>query len=120
MSLNVSLVWVPVSDMARSVDFFENTLGLTRLFSSDDWTEFKVGAIHLSLHGPNHRQGKDRPAPGNGGVVVFRVGDLLTLRGKLEGKGVKFLGTTEEQPYGLMADFVDPDGNRFQLFQAKH
>ncbi len=57
---------VMVSDMDRSIQFYEQALGLKLKFRSPDWSEFAVGSTTLGLHGgakpttPSPWKGPDR------------------------------------------------------------
>jgi catechol 2,3-dioxygenase-like lactoylglutathione lyase family enzyme len=47
----ISYVMVTVSDMARSVAFYRDVLGLPLRFESPQWTEFETPGTTLALHG---------------------------------------------------------------------
>ena len=52
MFSQIDYIMVTVSDMARSVEFYRDKLGLTLKFASPEWTEFQTGATTLSTaHG---------------------------------------------------------------------
>ncbi|MGI9516973.1 MAG: VOC family protein [Pirellulaceae bacterium] len=46
--INYSIVLV--SDMARSVKYYRDTLGIPLKFESPEWTEFKTDGATLALH----------------------------------------------------------------------
>ena len=48
MFSQIDYIMVTVSDMARSVEFYRDKLGLTLKFASPEWTEFQTGATTLS------------------------------------------------------------------------
>jgi predicted enzyme related to lactoylglutathione lyase len=51
-------------------------------------------------------------------MVNFAVDDLDALVTKLEAKGVKILGHSDNDPTGKFAWILDPDGTKVELWQA--
>jgi lactoylglutathione lyase len=51
MFKQIDYTMVIVSDMARSIEFYRDKLGIPLKFESPDWTEFQTGATTLALHG---------------------------------------------------------------------
>ena len=112
MKLKMVLSWYNVPDLAAASKFYTDTLGLKKIFEMPGWAEFA--------------EGPDMPAVGlaenakwePGGTVVFRVEDIAATRAKMEQRGVKFVGPTEEIPGAVrLAMFQDPAGNKLQLAQ---
>ncbi len=106
-------VWFWVTDMDRSVRFYEDQLGLgLRVRHGDEWAELEAGAIHIGLHGS---RGGNAP---HGGTAVFRVDDLDLAKTALEQRGVAFEEHLGEVPgIARYASFDDPDGNSMQLIE---
>jgi catechol 2,3-dioxygenase-like lactoylglutathione lyase family enzyme len=50
-------------------------------------------------------------------MVNYRVADLDAMLAQLRGAGVELDNKIEEHEYGRFAWGVDPDGNRFELWQ---
>ncbi len=48
---HVDYIITTVSDMARSVGFYRDALGLKLRFESEMWSEFETGVTTLALHG---------------------------------------------------------------------
>ena len=107
-------VWFWVTDMGRSVRFYEGQLGLAlRVRHGDEWAELRAGAIHIGLHGA--RGERDVP---HGGTAVFSVDDLDLAKTALEQRGVAFEQHLGEVPgIARYASFADPDGNSMQLIE---
>src|SRR4030095_9196022 len=47
----VDYIMITVSNMARSVAFYKDKLGIPMKFGSPEWTEFQTGTTVLALHG---------------------------------------------------------------------
>ena len=105
------------TDVARSIQWFEETLGFRELFRTPDGT---WGEVATSVEGVSIGLGTDRTPGGEGNTCpVIGVVDIGAARSELEGKGVAFDGPTIEVP-GLvkLAPFKDPDGNNYMLAES--
>ena len=107
-------VSVPVTDMARSIAFYGETLGLPRASDTEGWPEFQLGEnVSMYLVDPTNI-GREFEGPHTSSVAL-RVPDVEEARKTLEAKGVVFLGDTFDTGVCHMAIFADPDGNRLML-----
>jgi predicted enzyme related to lactoylglutathione lyase len=109
-----AVVWLPVSDMQRSLAFYRDTLGLAEVRVEGEWAELDANGLHLGLNGtePVH-EGET-----GGGVVAFQPeGDLDDAVEGLRGQGVDFADGISDHPWGRIAPFSDPDGNDLQLYE---
>ena len=103
-----------VTDLARSVAFYRDVLGLPLLFETNGMAFFQAGELRLMI-GTNS---SDPPARGT--VLYFDAPDIDDLAPALEAKGVAFTGPievlqrTETQELKLRI-FRDPDGNPLAL-----
>jgi catechol 2,3-dioxygenase-like lactoylglutathione lyase family enzyme len=99
----IDFIAVAVTDLARSDEFYGQTLGLGRNpnSSGERWVEYETGnlTIALSLYG---------------GTVGIGVPDVEEARSKVEARGVEFRDSFDS---GVCngAPFTDPDGNRLLL-----
>ena len=50
-------------------------------------------------------------------MVNYRVDDLDAMLAQLRGAGVEVIGDVEESPQGRFSWAVDPEGNRFELWE---
>ncbi len=104
--------------MARSVTFYQKTLGLKPTMKSKFYSEFAVpGGTTLGLHQAMGGQ-KTRGAPKRksaGWAVLLRVKDLEKTVAALRKKRVR-CSRIETAPGGArFSRFMDPDGNPLTL-----
>ncbi len=110
----VSVVWLPVTDTGRSVEFYGQTLGMEVKQQEAEWAELEAGGLRIGLNG---RQ-EETPGGEGGAVLAFRPdGGIESAVEELKGKGVEFSGEVSEHPWGKVASFKDPDGNDLQLYE---
>jgi len=62
---------------------------------------------------------KELVAKGAAGGLFFSSDDVHKSYEELKGRGVEFIDTPEERPYGIDAGFRDPSGNHFRMAQRK-
>jgi catechol 2,3-dioxygenase-like lactoylglutathione lyase family enzyme len=58
-------------------------------------------------------------AKGAAGGVFLTTDDCHASYEELKGRGVEFIDTPEERPYGIDAGFRDPSGNHLRLTQVR-
>ena len=110
----VDFVGVPTHDLARSAEFYGETLGLTKNpNSTESWIEFETGNTTLALVSPKHLDAPFAPLPI--GSIVFRVPDVAEAKEELEAAGVEFTGESWDSGVCHGAVFTDPDGNGLAL-----
>ena len=107
-------VSVPVTDLDRSIEFYEGTLGLPRVVGNDSWPEFQLGEnVSLYLTDPAVI-GRQFTGP-HTAFIALRVADVAEAREALEARGIDFEGETFDTGVCHMALFHDPDGNSLML-----
>ena len=107
-------VSVPVTDMARSKQFYGETLGLPLVSGGDAWPEYQLGEnVSLYLIDPTNI-GQTFTAP-HSSHIALRVPDVAAARAGLESAGVEFDGEIFDTGVCHMAFFRDPDGNALML-----
>ncbi len=107
-----------VSDMARSVAFYHDVLGLTVRFESAKWTEFETPGSTLALHladAPSDAAAISADAiPAGQCHLSFAVDDLDAFHREMVAKGIPCLQPPEEEDFGgRLAGYADPDGLPF-------
>ena len=107
-----AVVWLPVSDVRRSLSFYRDTLGLDELQSGEDWAELDANGVHIGVNA-TEKAGAD-----GGAVIAFQPQNSLDEAvEQLRGDGVPIAGEISEHPWGRVATFKDPDGNDLQLYE---
>lgn len=115
MFKQIDYAMVIVSDMARSIEFYRDRLGIPLKFESPEWTEFQTGGTTLALHGGGiARESKSGSADKDAGTcsIGFNVEDVDKTYEDLKAKGVNFvMPPTQREGEGIkLAVCVDPDG----------
>jgi predicted enzyme related to lactoylglutathione lyase len=110
----------PVTDMARSIAFYEGVLGLTKTMDhkmedgSGHWVEFDIGAGTLSL---GKTPGWD-PSPA-GCTVGLEVDDFDAAVQHMKDSGVTINMGPIETPVCHMLMISDPDGSPLIIHKRK-
>ncbi len=114
MVQGAAVVWLPVSDLSRSLTFYRDQLGLEQLRDEGEWGELDANGLRIGL---NARESA-HPGAAGGAVIAFQPDGRLdeTVTG-LKSQGVEFAGDISEHPWGRVASFQDPDGNDLQLYE---
>jgi catechol 2,3-dioxygenase-like lactoylglutathione lyase family enzyme len=60
MVKGVANIWMPVQDIERAVDFYENVLGLPVVKRDGLWAEVDANGVMVGLNGANPRERKQR------------------------------------------------------------
>jgi predicted enzyme related to lactoylglutathione lyase len=120
--IEIRYVNVYVTDLARSVEFFEKTLGLPLQFSDAGfgYASLDAGPVRLGLAQIDAADPLQRALAGKQTGVGFAVSDLTAAHGELAARGVKFTMEPARQPWGgFMGMISDPDGNLFYLDEIR-
>lgn len=117
--MQITYVNVFVSDLERSIDFFESLLGFERKLVTEEhgYASFASGPVSLGLAvaGPDQSE-----LVGRHTGVGIAVKDLESEHRRLAGRGVAFPMPPTRQPWGgFMALMADPDGNVFYLDEVE-
>ena len=117
----IDYVMVMVSDMARSVQFYRDKLGISIKSESPDWTEFETGSTVLALHGGGKPSASSKEPAAGTASIGFYVSNLDEKYNELKGKGVVFIMPPRERgEEGVkLAVCLDPDGLPISLAERK-
>tara|TARA_Y100000996_G_scaffold403730_2_gene377031 strand:- start:46 stop:459 length:414 start_codon:yes stop_codon:yes gene_type:complete len=122
---------IPVNDLFKAAEFYENTLGCQRGRSSDSWIDFNLFGHQLVCHfveetnrvNTNPVDGDEVPVPHFGVILSFNQFDTLVkqLKNKnqifiIEPK-VRFAGQPGEQRTMFLKD---PSGNALEFKAFKN
>ena len=113
---SIMQILVPVSDVDRAADFYEQVLGLPLLFKYPGNALFDADGVRLYLAKPTEADFGGRAS------IYFRVDDVTGTLARLEARGapVRIRPTIahRDADYDLWLAFVtDPDGNNIGLMR---
>lgn len=122
MIKRASTVGVYVSNQQEALDFYTNTLGFEKRMDEPmgggaRWIEVAPEGAETRLVLFTPPGFEDRI--GTFSNVVLECDDIWATHEELTSKGVEFTEEPSEQPWGVWAQFEDPDGNEFGLIQAQ-
>jgi len=116
----IGQIALTVSDLARSQQFYEKTLGMKLLFNAGTMAFFQCGSVRLML-GP--------PEPGKAvhpsqTILYFKVPDIHAAHAALFAEGVAFIHAphivARMKDHELWMAFLrDPDGHPLALMCEK-
>lgn len=111
---SVDFVLFHVSDLALTVRFYRDVLGLAPTICSeaDHWAEFDCGNVTLALKG-----GEVLVESGTGARVVLGVADIDLAATELVAQRVRLLKPLTDYGVCRAIEFLDPDGNVLVLHQ---
>ena len=134
MIKNVNCIEIPISDMEKSIAFYEKVLGLEKSYEHPVWTSFDIEGTSLAI-AVSGTKGKDKDVeicrsctpcvlryaagkeqqtrkPTATFVVYLSVKDLDGQYHELKEKGVEFISEPRDQAWGgRTAAMLDPDQN---------
>jgi len=112
-------VWISavrVSDFDRALAFYRDVLGFPVQLEAREFGWMEVGPdeplckIGLSLEARRSTRTRMRPTG-----IVLEVGDMGAFANRLRNAGVRFTREPTVAPWGgVVADFLDPDGNEIE------
>jgi lactoylglutathione lyase len=108
-----------VSDMARSVRFYRDELGIPLRFESPAWTELATDGATLALHQADATgvdegtsvSGRSRPG--------FSVPDLTAFHEKMTDAGVPCVQPPKDVFGARVAQYADPDGRTLSFGEER-
>ena len=106
------------TDWHRSVDFYEETVGLPLILMDQQftWAEFDLGGGRLGIEGLESGDPRAAELVGRFVGISLQVDDIDLAYAQLVEKGVRFVGPPEKQSWGgTLAHFKDPDDNILTL-----
>jgi predicted enzyme related to lactoylglutathione lyase len=116
---------VLVSDQDRALDFYTNVLGMEKRVENPtpDGPRF----VTVGVNGDDFQlvlwpgtPGQAEPAAGGTPpAVTIETDDIRTTFDELKSRGVEFTTDLLEFPWGSVAQFQDPDGNRLQIREGR-
>jgi predicted enzyme related to lactoylglutathione lyase len=116
---------VLVSDQDKALDFYTNVLGLE--LKAENPTPDGPRFLTVGVKGQDFMLVLWPGTPGQAQTVQGRppasvtleVDDIRTEFEELKSRGVEFDSDVLEFPWGYVAQFQDPDGNRLQIREGR-
>jgi predicted enzyme related to lactoylglutathione lyase len=120
INLKPSYICLFISDVARSVDFYERVLKLERLpeQSTEHFTAFRYGSMILGIEPNGVGSEKEKIKAQNPIILQFSVQSKQGLEQatkELEEQGVRIIDRKQKFSFGTLTSFLDPDGNRLEI-----
>jgi len=120
--MRIDYVIVFVSDMARSVAFYKDVIGLMLKFETPEWTEFATQGATLALHAGDAPDGGEPDADRHPAGICrsgFSVPDLQAFHDRMIEHGVTCVQEPKETFGAKIAQYADPDGLIFSVSQQR-
>jgi predicted enzyme related to lactoylglutathione lyase len=116
---------VLVSDQDRALDFYTNVVGFEQ--RADNPTPDGPRFLTVGVKGQDFMlvlwpgtPGQAQPVQGRiPASVTIETADIRKAYEELRSRGVEFETDVQEYPWGYVALFQDPDGNRIQLREGR-
>ena len=93
----------------KCIEFYENMLGLKKIFDSENLTCFEFGQSYLMVELDDEYNGQITETERTKTCLRMNVPNVKMLAEKLAEKNIKV--DYQEHSWGTIAKFVDPDGN---------
>lgn len=111
-----------VSDMARSVAFYRDVVGMRLKFETPGWTEFDTEGATWALHaasGAAQDRGREFDEVPGQCRPGFQVDGLDGFHARMLGHGVCCVQEPTETFGARIAQYTDPDGMLFSVSEAR-
>ena len=111
------LTMIHVSDLDEAIKFYHEKLGLPIALEARKFNHAELGPdeplAKIGLHATDRRKRRKKRTG-----IVFDTDDIYALYERLSAEGVRFtLKPTKMPRGGIVADFLDPDGNELEVVQ---
>lgn len=93
----------------KCVEFYENILGLKKMFDSENFTCFEFGKSYLMVELDDEYNGQKTKIERTKFCLRMNVPNVKLLANKLMLQNIKV--DYQEHSWGTIAKFFDPDGN---------
>ncbi len=113
----VGNVILAVKDLAKSVSFYNEIIGLPIKQQRKSWVDLGSKGALISLHPASESSPHSGTSIENGITIGFLVGDIKSSIDELKSKGVKIHRDIEEKDAGKNAVILDPDDYMISLFE---
>src|SRR4051812_43223650 len=98
--------------------FFRDKLKFPATDVGQGWLIFDIPDAEMGCH-PAEKDG-GQPVPSGTPSISFYCADLEKTVTELKGRGVEFVGTIQDQGWGLVTQFKAPGDFEIMLYQPKY
>ena len=109
MEFNQTGIILYAIEYKKCVDFYENILGLKKMFDSENLTCFEFGKSYLMVELDDEYSGQKTIIERTKFCLRMNVPNVKLLANKLMLQNIKV--DYQEHSWGTIAKFFDPDGN---------
>lgn len=118
--MDIAYICIATSNLKESEIFYRDILGLTEDLSrsEENFHALKAGSTYIGIERKGIRKDGQKTKSENPVLIQFKassVDELKKLTKNLEEKGVRMLKTMVETHYGILTNFLDPDGNKLEI-----
>jgi predicted enzyme related to lactoylglutathione lyase len=113
----IAFVGIPVTDLKRARQFYEDVLGLkvSDEMMGGKWIEYEIGDQTLAIT----NVGEDWVPSDQGAGAALEVENFEEAIKRLKDRQVRFAAEPFETPCCRMAVVQDPDGNKLMIHKLK-
>jgi len=111
------LTMIRVSNLDDAIEFYHEKLGLPIALEAKKFNHAELGPreplAKIGLHAIGEKKRRKKRTG-----IVLDTDDIYALYERLSVEGVRFTRRPTKMPWGgLVADFLDPDGNELEVVQ---
>jgi uncharacterized glyoxalase superfamily protein PhnB len=138
LMINISVAQLWVNDQEEALAFYTDKLGFEvrsdvtlpelgnfRWLTVGPAGQPDIAIVLMAIPGPPVMDGETADqvrslmSKGFAGTVFLTTDDCQASYEELKARGVEFVETPEERPYGIDSSFRDPSGNNIRLTQVR-
>ena len=116
----VGNVILAVKDLEKSIQFYNEVIGLPIKDQRKTWVDLGTSGALLSLHPASSNVDHTDSSIDNGVSIGFLVGDLKSALEELKAKNVTIYRDIVEKDVGKNAVILDPDQYLISLFEPTY
>jgi len=113
----VGNVILAVKDLSKSVEFYNQILGMPIKRQRQNWVDLGQSGALLSLHPANESSPHSGTSVDNGVLIGLVVGDVASAVDELKSKNIRIHRDIQERESGKNAIILDPDDYMISLFE---
>jgi len=107
-------VWLYVSDLTRSIEFYRDKVGLPiKFITEDSWVEFDLGEASFAILKRPEEKGRVVPQKTR---IMFDVNNIEQIKTDFLESGINLIGDIRYEPYGKLLTIEDPDGHWLECY----